>query len=295
MLSVGIASSAQPVEVVCIDKINIPSSILACTPTISPDGEFAVVSDYASGALWRVSLTDGCTTMLTPEGNGNGVLISADGKNVVFRRNNSDKHRLRYTSLRCIDLSTGAETEIVPPSRHLNAGATISGVGVSTVCGEKMKTHSFAGAKAVPAPVVSINYGHLEYTADSRTITLDPQGRGSYLWPALSPDGTKVAYYLAGRGCFVCDTDGGNLRPMGLLRAAKWLDDNTLVGMNDVDDGRFVTSSSIVAVRLDGERSTLTGTDVIAMYPSPSADAGKIVFATPQGELYLITLKQTAP
>ncbi|MDE6463924.1 MAG: hypothetical protein K2L16_04750, partial [Muribaculaceae bacterium] len=126
---------------------------------------------------------------------------------------------------------------------------------------------------------------------DGRTVTLDPQGRGSYLWPQLSPDGTKIVYYLAGRGCFVCDTDGSNVRPLGMLRAAKWLDNETIVGMNDVDDGEFITSSSIIASNLEGVRQTLTSDDVIALYPSASADGRNIAFATPEGRLFIINLK----
>lgn len=287
----GFCASAQLVEVQSIAEVNLPEGLMVSVPTISPDGSFVVVSDLASDGLTRISLADGTATTITCNGNGNDVAISADGSRIVFRQSTIDRRHLRRTALKSVDLASGRETEIVGPSRRLNAGVAMNGNTVTAIENGRLKTRNLAGGRAEAAPVVSINYGHLDYTAGGRTITLDPQGRGSYLWPALSPDGTKVVYYLAGRGCFVCNTDGSDVRRLGMLRAAKWLDNNTIVGMNDVDNGEFVTSSSIIASNLDGTRQTLTGEDIIAMYPSASADGSKIAFATPEGRMYIINLK----
>ena len=76
-----------------------------------------------------------------------------------------------------------------------------------------------------------------------------------------------------------------------MLRAAKWLGNDMVVGMNDVDNGEFVTSSAIVASDLKGNRQELTNETLIAMYPSVSADGKKIAFATAEGELFIINLK----
>jgi Tol biopolymer transport system component len=167
----------------------------------------------------------------------------------------------------------------------------MAGNSVTAVENGRVRARSLDGSRAQQTAVVSINYGHLDYTVNGRTVTLDPQGRGSYLWPALSPDGTKVVYYLAGRGCFVCDVDGTNIRRLGMLRGAKWLNNEIVVGMNDVDNGEFVTSSSIIASDLQGQRQTLTADDTIAMYPSASADGKNIAYVTPEGRVFIINLK----
>ena len=72
------------------------------------------------------------------------------------------------------------------------------------------------------------------------------------------------------------------------MRAPVWYDDNTVVGMIDLDDGEFIYASTIVAATLDGKTQTLTDDSTIAMYPH-AAD-GKIAFSTPAGDAYIINV-----
>lgn len=283
-------ASAQVVQVASINEVALPHNVSVMVPTISPDGTFVVASDPSSEALNKIMLADGAVSQVTERGSGNGVTISADGTQVVFRRNSVDSRHMRHVSLQSVSLADGREVELAAPARNIAAGVGMNGNVVSYRQGASTKTRSLDGQVAEPAPFVAINRGHLVYTAGGRSVNLDPQGKGSYLWPALSPDGTKIVYYLAGRGCHVCDIDGGNVRSLGLLRAAKWLDNSTVVGMVDIDDGHFTTASHIVAEKLDGTRQTLTAPEIIAMYPSASADGSRIAFATPAGQLYVINL-----
>lgn len=291
VLVAGLWASAQLVEVESARRVELPEGVVAVVPTISPDGSFIVLSDAGSDALHRVDLADGTISLVTVNGQGNDVSISDDGTQIVFRQVTTDRNHLRRVALKAVETATGTERELVAPSRHLNTGVALAGTSVTAVENGRVKARNLAGGRAVQAPLVSINYGHLDYTVDGRTVTLDPQGRGSYLWPQLSPDGTKVVYYLAGRGCFVCNVDGSDVRALGMLRAAKWLDNEIVVGMNDVDDGHMVTSSSLIASNLDGVRQELTPTDIIAMYPSITADGKKIAYVSEAGEIFVLNLK----
>jgi hypothetical protein len=78
---------------------------------------------------------------------------------------------------------------------------------------------------------------------------------------------------------------------MGNLTAPKWWDDNTIVGMDELDDEYTIVASSIVARTLDGQEQVLTGDDIIATYPIPSSKTGQIAFSTPSGEVYLICVE----
>lgn len=291
-LCVGMAASAQLVKVESINKINLPQGVYVNIPTISPDGSFVVVSDLDNRSLKSIDLATGSSKLLTDNGSGHDVKISADGRTVVFRQKTVNKNHMTMTGLRSVDRISGKTTEIVKPSRNLNAGFSVAEGSVTAVEKGRVKTKGLNGAKATAAPVVSINYGHLDVTVNGKTTTIDPQGRGSYLWPALSPDGTKIVYWLAGAGCFVCNLDGSNPVKLGVLRATKWIDNNTLVGMHDIDDGTFITSSELIATDLKGTRQTLTGSDVIAINPSVSADGKTLVFSTPEGELYMVKLSK---
>ena len=122
------------------------------------------------------------------------------------------------------------------------------------------------------------------------TRMLAPTGSDErYIWASLSPDGSRVLYYVSGKGAFVCDIDGSHVTAMGNLTAPKWWDNKTIVGMDEEDGEYTITASRIVARTLSGEQQVLTGDDVIATYPLPCAQSGKIVFSTPDGQIYLIT------
>lgn len=291
-LLAGFVVSAQLVEVNSVTKVALPEGMAVNIPTISPDGSFVVVTDLASDGIMKIDVADGTSTRLSKANGAFDIRISPDGRNIVYRHS-VFKNKLRYTGLRSLDLATGKTGDIVKPSRRLNAGAAISeNSTVNAIENGKMMRRNLAGAKAQGAIVASINYGHLDITTpDGRTKTIDPQGRGSYLWPSVSPDGSKVVYYLAGRGCFVAGIDGSNPVALGELRAARWIDNNTIVGMNDRDNGEVVTESKLVASNLSGIRQVLTESAVKAMYPSVSADGRHIAFSTPEGELFILNLK----
>lgn len=282
---------AQLVEINSMQRVALPQGMKVAVPTISPDGSFVVVSDLASSGLTKIDIASGKSAKVTANGSALDLRISKDGSQVVFRQTNTGADKLRYTALKSVDLGKGVERTIVAPTRNLNTGIALSGATVTAVENTKVRKAALAGTAEAAAPVVSINYGHLQYTAGGKTVTLDPQGRGSYLWPQLSPDGKKVSYYLAGRGAFVCNVDGTGVKSLGLLRAAKWLNNDILVGMEDYDNGEYVTASAIVATNLKGVRQTLTESNIIAMYPSANAQGNKIAFATAAGEVFIINLK----
>lgn len=292
MMTAGLGLSAQLVEINSMQKVALPEGLYVNVPTLSPDGKFVVVSDLAGDGLTQIPLDGGDVRVITRNASGYDVQISSDSRQVVFRQSKTGADRLRYTSLHSVDLKNGKELELIKPTRHLNSGVGINATTVTAIENGRARVHAFNGTVAKIEPTVSISYGHLVYTsADGSSVTLDPQGRGSYLWPQLSPDGNKVVYYLAGRGCFVCDIDGSNPVALGMLRAAKWLGNEMVIGMNDVDNGEAVQSSSVIVSDLTGKRQQLTTDETIAVFPSASADARRIAFSTPQGDLYIINLK----
>ncbi len=287
-LSMTLFAQAQLVEVASIKQV--PTDVKSDMATISPDGSFVVAGNAGGQVLSKIDLATGASKVITNNGNANNVIISADGQNVVFRTTTM-QNRLRYTGLNYVNLATGQEKQIVAPSRRLNAGIALNKSGVTAIENGQVRVKAFGAAPAQAAPVASINYGHLDITVNGKTTTIDPQGRGSYLWPAISPDGTKVVYCLSGAGTFVCNLDGSNVQKIGYLHAAKWLGNNMVVGMEDYDNGELVTSSAIVVCNLKGERQTLTGKDTIALYPSASANGKQVVFSSAEGDLYVINLK----
>ena len=285
LLCSSVLGFAQLVEIQSVDKIDLPEGVSVNQATISPDGSFVVFSQNAKGGLHKMDLASKEINMISANGNSFDLKIAADGT-VVFRESRTAENKLRYTSLKAVD-ARGVETTLVAPTRDLN-GFAVNGTNVMTVDNNKVEAKSLNGGVAVQMPVASIRYGQL--CIDGKVISPNGQDGASYLWPSISPNGTKVCYYLVTKGCYVANIDGSNPVYIGQLRATKWLNDLTVVGMNDLDDGSVVTSSKLIAASIDGKvKQELTVGESLAMFPSTNGK--RIAYSTPMGDLFIINLK----
>jgi len=169
-----------------------------------------------------------------------------------------------YTGLTRVDLATGQE--------------------------QVLSTQARAGRNALPAAVRTNDRLQMELTLNGQTTILTPNGADKrYLWPQLSPDGTKLVYGVSGSGVYVYDFASRATTFVGKMRAARWFNDQWLVAMQDQDDGYEVTASAVVMTNLDGTvQQTLTPDTVKAMYPS--AANGRVAFNTAEGQIYVMTV-----
>ena len=286
-LGFSMSAMAQVLNVTSIDKVNLPEQ--AAVAAISPQGDYLLLTSATNQGLTKLDLTTNQTQVLsTAMSAGHNVKISPDGQTVVFREGSFNNKRLRMSSLKSVNLATGASQILVKPTRDLQ-GYAIDGTSAAAVNKGKYSNKAIGTAKAQKVPVLSLDKGKLMITINGKTRNLSPNGtQFSYLWSSLSPDGTKVLFYQSAHGTYVCDLDGSNVRKVGQMRAPVWYDDNTIVGMMDLDDGEFIYASTIVAATLDGTTQVLTDDSTIAMYPH-AAD-GKIAFSTPAGEAYIINV-----
>jgi Tol biopolymer transport system component len=267
---VSIMASAQVLNVESVEKLNIPQNADSKIAGISPDGSYVLITSQSNEGLMKFDLATGkVSTITTAVGAGYNVEISADSKEVTYREVTYAKDKSRLTSLVRQDLATAKKSTLIKSTREMHQ----------------------ARVRRAIAPVVSIQNGELVLTVGTVTKVLSPNGQGlSYLWPSVSPDGSKIVYYVSG-SVWVCNVNGTNPQRIGKFRAPQWYNNNVVVGMNDQDNGHYVTSSEIVAYTLDGEKQVLTNNTIMAMYPYVSADGSKIVCSTPVGEAYLINLK----
>ena len=276
---------AQLVEIQSIDKVALPEGVSADKATISPDGSFVVFSQNTAAGLHKMDLATREINMISENGNSFDLKIANDGT-VVFRESKTDENKLRYTSLKAVS-PRGVETTLLEPTRNLN-GFAVNGTNVMTVDNNVCAAKSLNGGVGVQMPVASIRNGQL--CIDGKEISPNGTEGASYLWASISPNGTKVCYYFVTGGCFVADIDGSNPVFVGNLHAAKWLNDLTVVGMNDIDNGYVVTSSKLIAASIDGKvTQELTTDESMAMYPSTNGKS--ITYTTPAGELFIINLK----
>ena len=284
-------ASAQLLNVGTPEKVNLPAGMSASQSAMSHDGSFAIIN--GSAGLVKVDFATGKTMQVAQSASLQNIEISEDGSTVVFRQS-TYQGKLRYTALKSVNLNNGKEATLVAPSRNLQ-GFNVVGNRVNAINKGKITTKALnSTAVANAAPVATINYGALNVTVNGVTRNISPQGTSghSYLWPSVSPDGTKVLYYHVGTGAWVCNLDGSNPVKVANIRAAQWYNNEVVVGMEDEDNGEVVTASKLVAAKIDGSvRQNLTQVSSMAMYPSVAGNGSRIAFSTPEGELFIMNVK----
>lgn len=291
-LSLPSALCAQILKVGSVEKLSLPDEVYTSIVGISPQGDYVLLSSKNNKGLVKMNLKNHSTqTISTASGAGYEVQISPDGNHVVYREDTYTPAHLRMISLKVTDLTSRQSSTLAGPSRDLQ-GYGINASSATVVTKGKAHTKAFGAAKTLSAStILSISNRQLMLTRNGKTSVFSPNGKDySYIWPSLSPNGKKALYYVCGNGAYVCNLDGTHIQPLGSIRAPRWYDDNTVVGMNDKDNGEFVTSSSIVAVSLQGDHQVLTGDSIIAMYPYANASGSIITFSTPEGNAYIINI-----
>ena len=265
----SLAASAQVLEVVSMQKLPIPAQAEMKVAGVSPTGDYILLTSGSNQGLQRYNLeSQSLTTISDAAGAGYNVQVSNNGQEVVYRETSIDRNNLRQNKVVRLNMYNQRQNVVARNQRDMKHMTTSDNL-----------------------TTVSIKDRLIVLTRNGLTTTLAPNGSHlSYIWPSVSPDGTKLCYYVCGNGCWVANIDGSNPQYIGhKCQAAKWYDNNTLVAMAAEDDGHFTTASSIVLYTLDGKQQTLTNDSMIAMYPYAAENA--IVFSTIEGETYLLNIK----
>lgn len=266
---ISMLASAQILQVVSVEKLSTASHPDARVAGISPLGDYVLITDGGENGLHRYDLaTNKLTTITKAPATGFNVQISQDGKQLAFSEMVINADRSITHNIHQVNM-VESKTQLLANHQADLSNLRLAEANVSLI--------------NVDCQVYLIKNG--------KRIHIAPQGdEYTYIWQSLSPDKTKICYYVSELGCYVCDLNGQNSQFIGYdCRAAQWYDNNTLIGMYDLDDEHRTVASRIVAYTLDGKYQILTGPDMIAMYPF--ATEGKIAFSTLNGKAYIMNVK----
>lgn len=288
-LIIATIASAQVLKVQSLVKVTTPASDMAKqVAAISPHGDYLLLCSQAHDGLLKLDLaTSESNVLTTASGAGFGTKVSNDGNTVIYQEVTIDQNRRLMRGVKALDMRKSIVRAIVAPTRELQGFDINDGI-ITAVADNRVTTHD-NGHKMTSRPIVSNSNLKLMLTVDGTTREFTPNGdQFSYIWASISPNGKRVLYYVSELGCYSCRLDGSDMIALGELSAPQWLDDNTVVGMCDHDNGITITSSTIVAKTLDGTQQALTAADMIAIFPHVANEAGKIAFSTLQGDIYII-------
>lgn len=238
-------------------------------------------------------------TLLTEmQGAGYYPEISKDGKTILTR--SMDKENLTH-DIFVLDVASKSLKTVAKGVGHVNQMAFNGSVAMLPVEGKAVRKTVLKGASESSLDDLLVTEEDLKivvYANGVRTV-LDPLAGQlenwdpQYIWTSLSPDKSRILFGCADN-TYVCDLDGSNVVKIGAMRAPQWRGNTHIVGMNDADDGYYFTKSDIVVADVAGNnfQQLTSPSDEIKMYPSVSADGGKIAFYTLGGEIYVMTIKE---
>jgi Tol biopolymer transport system component len=259
----------------------------------SPSGIELYITTQGYQGIWEFSFAAGGFRQVTADpGAGYGFSISPDGKKIAYRT------MIRERGL------TVRRYLVVRDFRTDSAVIVLSGKSLSlpefTEGGVAYASSGIAVESAAPVLPTQVGLLGIENTKiilqrSGVRVALDPLGNGSYIWPSLSPDRTRIVAYEMTAGTFVCDLEGRVLVRLGKRDAPAWSRDGRwIVYMDDRDDGHRLQSSDLYCVSADGATTMrLTDTPGIhEMFPRCSPTEDRIVCSTPDGVVYSISYRE---
>jgi Tol biopolymer transport system component len=288
------ATAISQVTITSTERLPLPADKHWCAPQFSPDGASVFVTTSGYRGIWQFSPETGTLRQITDEpGAGYGFSISTDGNRLAYRRTSHGANVFDRTQ-EIIDVDL-ASLEQVPVARARDLSAPV--YQTNRILYQEMEANdpAIAGNTTPAIPVLlGVDRTKIVLLINGAKQRVDPYGNGSYIWPALSPDGTKLVAYEMSRGTFVCDVDGRVTAEFGRrngpvwMRSGKWI-----VYMDDRDDGQSITASDLYCVSVDGATTArLTSTPAIELEPECSPTDNLILCSTVNGEIHMLRYEE---
>ena len=297
----AIHGNGQIFKNVQLERLDIAGNPDCKVAAISPTGDFLVTTTQTNKGLQRIDIASKKITTLTDHaGAGFQPVISGDGNKIVFRNTTFNEQRERMTGIKAVSADGKQQETLQSPMRKMpiygfdkkSVPFCLTSNTTEAPKTSTLKVTRINSSTQEHTPVVYLDNLQLMIAQNGKARQLSPNGTDeSYIWPSLSPDGTKILYFVSGEGAYVCNLDGQDRHFIAYeCKAPQWYDDNTVIGMDDKDDGEQLISSCIVAYTLDGQRQRLTDPASLTMYPQCAPKAGIVACSTSGGQLHLIHL-----
>jgi Tol biopolymer transport system component len=278
-----------------MEKLPLDRSKEWDSPQFSSDGKTIYFTTVDFNGIWEYSSETQKTRQITADQkSGYGFALSPDGKQIAYRRTMINARSRRKLQELVVKNLTDGKLSIKATGTELSLPA-FSGSAIVYSVGIQMKSQ-LSTSKTGPVSLLGIENTKIVLLRDGKKVLYDPLGNGSYVWPALSLDRTRLVAYEMARGAFVCDLEGNILSRLGKRDAPVWTRDGKwIVYMNDKDDGHRVISSDLFCLSPDNKQVVqLTDTEEIGeIHPQCSPTENKIVCSTLGGEIYVLSYEET--
>ncbi len=285
---------AAQIKITSKEKLQIPALEYWMQAQFSPSGKNIYVTIRGYNGIWKYSLESKTITEITRDaGSGFNFSLSQDEKQIAYRRTLQNPNSMMRTQEIVVKNFATMEENVVSAGDDIQTPVFIA--NKISYTNLRTKKTVIPAVENISAAVLGIEDQKIALAKNGKKEIFDPLGNGRYIWPAVSPNGAKLAAVDMERGAFIVNTDGKNLIKIKKCNAPAWTRSGKFViGMDDTDDGHEILSSEIIAVSADGkQRINLTqSADMIELYPNCSSVENKIVLTTLAGEVYVLTYEE---
>jgi dipeptidyl aminopeptidase/acylaminoacyl peptidase len=288
------AGAVAQIRVVKTESLSLPASFAWNAPRFSPDGERVFVTTGDFTGIWEYSRSNRGLHQLTGDrGAGFGYALAPDNDRLSYRKTTpAAPGRMRKDELVTLYLQSGRRV-VHDSGPRLSLPTFVGGELAYAVGKNELRVAGVRGREGVA--LIGIEDTKIALVRAGQKVILDPLGNGSYIWPALSPDGTRLVAYDMARGTFVCDLNGVVTARLGRCDAPSWTRDGKwIVFVKENNDGHVITGSDLYMVSVDGERRVrLTDTpEEIEQNPRCSPSKDEIVYNTLTGGIRILSYQE---
>ncbi len=263
-------------------------------PLLFPSGEYMLVRDAGDIGLLCIDLISGKKTNILNDNNITGDIFLSDGGSMIAYNTTEYRDHFRYNILKSVNLSTKEIKELDEPSRELYG---FNFVGGKVKIGKRNKVRSVRLLndirKVENEYIVAVEDDDLVLYDGTVRKVLNPNGKDTYLFVRLSPDKKSIVYVALNDKChtFIYDINSSKTTDLGhYIGAPIWMGNDWIIGQQEEDDGHQMTSSRLVAIRVDGTQFQVLPTPQQRMPMNPSASTnGKIAFEN-EGKIFLMEI-----
>lgn len=286
-LAFATLASAQEVTITSHRQILKGTESSAYNPVLSADGQQLLFSGDNYTGLKLYDFNDNVTTKISEaDMAGYHPEFSMDGKSVYYMSQTRENMRL-YRAMNNYSVSSKSTKVIADGMRRMNAPIVLkNGVAVQSERGVE-----YSGAKGTETFVYAEG-SELAVVKNGVEKRFSPVATNyHYLWESLSPNKDKVLFYAGGKGLYVVDLNGKVLADLGKYTEPVWYGNDYIVAQKTTDDGHQFESSKLVLLKADGTFvKDLTKPESMAMNPTASAKAGRIVYNTIDGRMFVMEI-----
>jgi len=278
-------------QTITIKKMYCPIEQKGFHPKFNSNGNLLAFTSESYIGLDVYNFSDKSIVKISEDTGAGYQPVFSNNNEKVFYKSLTYDSKLRKEGVKCYDLAKKTRIEMLKPRRDMKQLQTFENGFVVFADTKLLKTT--IGKTTTPAPNYIWSDGeNLKIYKNNKIHILNPvKEANGYVWASLSPNRKMILFTAAGQGTFVCNLNGKIIAELGYLNAPVWYNNIFVVGMQDKDDGQFVTESKILIKSIYGKtEKRLSASNQIAMYPATASASGKVAYNTVDGDIYVVEL-----